>query len=288
MAVIEGKAAPTEQQALADHLARCGRCAATYGDLLELQLATVADASVSEPSRDWVDLGLQVTQPPVRLVPPRRARRHLRVAATAAAVLVVAAGTVLVVQRSRTDRPVIEDDFRKALEPTLRVSTPGGLLYAPWLLPEAAGVRGSPSNAASAALQEMARRHSATERSEEIDFWWIAGSLAAGEDRNAQVFLDEALAHYAHKARFLNLAAILEVKRGDLAAAEKYLRVAAAQGRSEWSECSEFNLALVLRGQGREAEARQLLEHVRSSRRSPLAAHAGAVLASGDDVIAPR
>jgi Flp pilus assembly protein TadD len=188
--------------------------------------------------------------------------------------LVALVGAALVSRSGRRSVPPVTPDLRAALEPHLRLGAPLGLLYAPWLVPTASGVRG-PEREAVPALDELAmhRRHDGADA--ELDFWLISGYLAAGQDRNAVAFLDDALVRHKGDIRFLNLVAIAAVKQGDLGDAEARLRMAIEH---DTSGLTAFNLAAVLRAQGRRDEARRLLQHVKSSSPHPaLVAYAAAV-----------
>jgi hypothetical protein len=276
--VVDGAATAATKQAVADHLGRCAGCLALFADLIETRLGHALDPKSRASHPEWVEIGLQMLEPSARRdASPYRRSRSRWVPISVAALLALGIVSALLVAVGRRSASDVDATMRAALEPRLRADSPRGLLYAPGLLPKPTGERGSTTPAPTSVLKELARQHAIEPRADP-DYWLIAGYLATGQERNVQAFLDDALKRYPDDTRFSNLAAIDAVKRDQLVSAEEHLRAALDR---DASGLSAFNLAAVLRADGRLAEARSLLERVAtSSPHAELRTHAAAILAA--------
>ena len=104
-------------------------------------------------------------------------------------------------------------------------------------------------------------------RSPDVAYWLVAGYLSSGNLRTASVYITTARERFPAEPRLKILDAAVAYFRADFARSEILLRDVIASGVDDpLAGIAEVDLALVLRDQGRNAEARKLLLSVASRR----------------------
>jgi hypothetical protein len=116
-------------------------------------------------------------------------------------------------------------------------------------------------------LKTLVEEFLAGSRSPDVAYWLVAGYLASGDLRTASVYVATARERFPRDPRLQILDAAAAYFRRDYERSESLLRGVIGSGvRDPLAGIAELDLALVLRDEGKTAEARQLLLSLASRR----------------------
>lgn len=275
-ALAEGRLPSEEADGVRAHFADCRSCMAAYADAVRYRAAWLAEPEAFEPDaamlaaarRALGESGFSAT--PAGRFPARR------VALIAAGLLVAVLGPVgySMFERSPALRFRLPEAVREATERSSArgLVLPGGAGGADRILTGMRSGQAIGSPALERELQASIAAYEGGARSSESGARVVAALLASGETGAASDYANECLRADPGNVPLLVFAADARYRLNDPPGAEELLRRARAAAPRD--PIVGLDLALVLRGQGREDEARRLIEQVKRTRVAPLAARA--------------
>lgn len=286
--LLEGRLGEIERAKILAHLETCRECVEVYLDsAVEVGFLRVGGPSSSKKTRNLVGLGMQV---PAQADAAARARAggsekvsapgfrrgwRLRVLVVAASVVFVVAvlrygAGVLEMSRSSRVSSDVFQPIQAAVGEFSRVGEmvlPGGESYVGGSGPLFRSLGGSLHDPLAAPLKDLLAKFLAGSRSPDVAYWLVAGYLSSGEGRTASIYVSAARERFPDDPRLMVLDAAVAYFGRDLARSERLLRDAAKSRLDDppsdpLAAVAQINLAVVLRDQGKFAEAREILRYV--------------------------
>ena len=272
-----------DRDALLQHVASCGQCAAVYAELVHHRANFIGGDGVATTNADWVRLGLEIPESVAARTsrssepPLRDHRRSIRVLLPVAVVVIAIATGVWLSQPRHRAHPSFVVDTAHAVEQRM-AEEPLDVAYSTLVATSGATVRNGGSEAIelSTSLAKLADYYNHERMTADVAYWLIGGYIATGQMRNAEVYMGEALEKFPADGRMHRLAGILAYKQSDLAVAEQHFR--AAIEATPRDGIAWFNLGTLLTEQDRLEEAGPALSKAGELLRgTPLASRASTI-----------
>jgi hypothetical protein len=218
-----------------------------------------------------------------------RSGSRLRAAIAAVSVVIVTAALwygVGILERSR--HPDLSAEVLRPIELAAgefsrvgEVVLPGAESYLGKDGPVFRSLNGRASQLLASSLKDLVEKFLGGSQSPDVAYWLVAGYLSSGDLRTASVYVTAARERFPKEPRLQILDAMTAYFRADFARSESLLRDVIHTGvDGPLAGIADVDLALVLRDQGRIAEARTLLLSVAERRDSGPLAERGRELAA--------
>ncbi len=276
----DGTLSETRAARVREHLAECRSCMAAYADAVRYRAAWLADPGSFRLEGDDRRLAREESLAAWSADGTRRGRFPLFRVALASAVVLMGA---IVGLRAMNAAPTLGFKLSPAvLDAAARSSAlglvlPGAEDHADQFRPELRSGPPSSSLELDAEVKSAVGDYERGSRGPVSGARVVAALLATGEIDAARDYARECLRQHSTAVPLLVFAADAAFRANDVGGAEELLRRAAREAPRD--PLVALDLGLVLRQQGRDAEARGLLSRAAEARVAPLAARARRELA---------
>jgi hypothetical protein len=285
--LLEGRVDHNERTIILAHLETCRRCREVYLDsAVEIGFLRVEGRTPSVRTKDLVGLGMRVPASVDTATRPRDGgpgsitvlgswgSRKLRAVAIAASLVAVAAVGwygARTLEHSRASSRVVQP-IRTAVGEFSRKSElvlPGGESYLGKNEPVYRSLGGSINDPLAAALRNLLEKFLGGTSSPDEAYWLAAGYLSSGDVRTASIYVAAARERFPGDPRLRVLEGVVAYSDRDVDRAERLLRSFVTNDRNGPATdpllaIAQIDLSIVLRDQGKEAEAREVLSDVQT------------------------